>query len=62
MAIFADVQYCIYADILSGWVGPKKSSFISPGTFGVTKYLTSSVCFFYYSFFFIKILKNISTK
>ena len=26
MAIFADVQYCIYADIVGGWVGQKKSS------------------------------------
>jgi hypothetical protein len=23
--IFADVQYCIYADIMGGWVGLKKS-------------------------------------
>ena len=25
MAIFADVQYCIYANIVGGWVGQKKS-------------------------------------
>ena len=25
MAVFSDVQYCIYADNHSGWVGQKKS-------------------------------------
>ena len=25
MVIFADVQYCIYADIMGGWVGQTKS-------------------------------------
>ena len=24
MVIFADVQYCIYADVVGGWVGQKK--------------------------------------